>query len=129
LTTDRHPTGESGAATGPPGVQGRARILENDLNLFLRGRRPLPTSLEQALSLESDVALSRLVHPDDGIGHGALPGARFANQAEGLPFPHRKGDAVHRLDGDRLSFQDAGVSYDEVFLQVGDGQKISNHTL
>ena len=86
-----------------PRVQRGPRVLEDDLDRLAQVQRALALAREQLLAAEPDAAGGRLVHADGRVGDGALAGARLAHQAQGLSLVQGEGDAVDRLDGDRLA--------------------------
>ena len=101
----------------PPGIQRRTWILEDNLYLFLESHWPPLVSLEQVLPPKAYAACGWPVHTDSRVSDGALTGTGFPDQAKSLSLSYGKGDAVYRLNGDRLSFQDAAVPDDKYFFK------------
>ena len=99
-----------------PRVQRRIRILEDDLHVAARHPHPIRREAQHVLAAEHDVAGRRFNQPEDAPAGGALAAARFADQAEHLPFVDREAHVVDRLD-DRRGTQEPLLSrkmFDEV---------------
>jgi len=68
-------------------VERGIRVLEDDLHVATQRFELAAVQLEHVLALEEHPAAGGRRQAQDGAAHGGLAAARFAHQAERLPFP------------------------------------------
>jgi hypothetical protein len=112
-----------------PGIQRRAWILEDDLDLFPKRLGALFLWRKQILAPEADRAFGWPVHPNGGVGDCALARARLSHQAKGFSLTHGKGDAIHGLDRDGLPLDGTGMTDGKVLFESGKGYDVRGHAV
>ena len=78
------------------GVQGRSRVLKDDLGLAAEFHAPLPLGLlRENLALKVDLAVRHPVQAHNGIGNRALSGAGLTHKAHDIPMVDGQVHAIH----------------------------------
>ena len=93
-------------------------ILEDHLQSPTRCPHLRRTGGGEVPALEHNAASGGGQELQDGPRQRRLAAARFADQPQHLAAPHGKADAIDRLHGARLSFEDEAAVHREVRLEV-----------
>src|SRR5215208_5185253 len=88
------------AAHGHARVQRRVRVLEDHLDVAPQGPELAVAERGDVAAVEDELAVRRLVEPDDRLGERGLAAAGLAHQAEAFAGEDIEGDVVHRLEVD-----------------------------
>ena len=77
-------------------IEGRKRILENDLHSLSKSPHLQRRTGQQVLAVKIDLTGSRLFQPENDPAEGGLSAARLAHQPQGLAPVDGQGYIVHR---------------------------------
>jgi hypothetical protein len=104
-------------------VQGRVRVLEDDLQLAPKRAQVALRELRDVLAAERDPAVRQGQQADEAAPEGGLSAARLADEPEGLSRPDLQRDVVDRMHARDLALdQDAALDR-EVLHHVFGGEE------
>jgi hypothetical protein len=92
-----------------PRVQGRERVLENDLHVLAPLPARTPAKCGEVLAVEDDPSVGRLDQPGDHPGRRRLPAPGLSDERESTAGFDAEADIVDSLDRTGVATQNSGV--------------------
>src|ERR671915_2603092 len=101
-----------------PRIERRVRVLEHHLHASSQRAQVTLTEVRDVLSVEDDLAVGRLVQPQDRAADRRLAAARLSDEAKRLAALDVECDVVDRLDVAHVPVEHDTALDREVNLQV-----------